>query len=145
MDGDIVGTTEELKVIIRPYRDPHDNACIYSTWRNQAYYSSLERPLGSPQVFFKRVSMIIFNILKEAKVRIACLQEDPNTIIGYSVSTGDHLNWIYVKEPYRNKGIASLLWPTEIKTVTCYLTKIGAKIADKKKLIFMEKENEIYH
>lgn len=145
MDGDIVGTTEELKVIIRPYREPHDDACIYSTWRNQAYYSALMKPEGNPTVFFKRVSRIIQNILKSAQVRIACLYDDPHIIIGYAVYTGDHLNWIYVKQEYRNKGIASMLWPKEIKTVTCYLTKIGAKIADKKNLIMEKKDNEKYH
>lgn len=135
----------DVKIVIRDFDQQRDEACIYSTWRNSAYYTASKLPDGDPKAFFSRVSKIIKTILETAKVRIACLLDSPQTIIGYSVSTGDHLNWIYVKESYRNIGVATMLWPKEIKTVTCYMTKMGAKIADKKKIEIKENENERYH
>lgn len=136
---------DNLAVVIRDFNPMLDQACVYSTWRNQAYYSAMVKPEGDPKSFFKQASHNIKEILKTASVRIACLYKDPSVIIGYVVYTKDHLNWIYVKEGYRQTGIGTMLWPREIKTVTCYLTKIGAKIADKKNMILKEKEHESYH
>lgn len=134
-----------IKIVVRDFDPEQDEAFIYCTWRDQAYFSAIDTPEGDPKEFFRKTTRIIKEILKTAKVRIACLLDSPTTIIGYSVSTGDHLNWIYVKVDYREVGIGKMLWPKEIKTVTCYLTKIGAKIADKKQMILKENSNGTYH
>lgn len=134
-----------VEIIIRDFDQERDQAFIYATWRNQAYYSALKRPEGDPKEFFKQTTRIIKRVLETAYVRIACLLDSPTTIIGYAVSTGDHLNWIYVKDDYRQKGIGTMLWPRQVRTVTCYLTKIGAVIADKKKLNFKENQDETCH
>lgn len=135
---------DQVKIVIRLFNQDKDQAFIYATWRNQAYYSALIRP-EDPSSFFRQASHNIKKILETANVRVACLYDSPDTIIGYAVYTLDHLNWIYVKDDYREMGIGTMLWPQEIKSVTCYLTKIGAKIADKKNLILKENKYETYH
>lgn len=137
---DDADSIEEVEVILRSMSED-DLPCIYSTWRNSAYFGMEKREQNADK-FFKKQTANISQVLSDALVRIACLKDDPNMIIGYSVSTGDHLDWIYVKVEFRNKGIGRLLFPKNIKTVTTRQTKIGAVIARKKKLNFKENVSE---
>lgn len=133
---------QELEVILRPYNKTTDEAYIYSSWQNQSYYSPVERreQLSDKEerirrsAFLKTQSTKICDVLKSSIIRIACLKDSPIVIIGYSVSTQDHLDWIYVKDSYRNKGIGKMLLPKNIKTFTNDLTKLGKIILDKKNL-----------
>lgn len=135
------GSIEEIKIVLRPFIPDLDQACVYSTWRNSAFYGVPRRTAESKSLaektriaFFKGMTRDIREILKSATVRIACFEDDPGMILGYSVAIGSHLNWIYVKVEYRLKGIGRMLMPKDILTVTNHLTKIGEVIVDKKKL-----------
>lgn len=131
---------DEARVIIRGYEPETDQACLYATWRNAAFYGAKKKHSTNSKRFFKEKTEEIKDILISAQVRMACLEDDRAFIIGYAVSTDTHLDWIYVKKDYRNKGIGTLLWPKGIETVTIKLTKIGNIIATKKNL--KHKENE---
>lgn len=125
---------DEVSVIIRPFCPETDEACVYSTWRNASYYGMPARnSKTNGKEFFRKQTALIRDILKNAYVRVACLKDDPMTIIGYSVTTDKHLDFIYVKVEYRNKGIGRLLMPKNIQTVTNRLTKIGLVLVDKNK------------
>ena len=134
---------DEVSVVIRPFNAKMDEACIYSTWRNSSYYSGDWGENGRPydKYYFKAQTITIKEILKNAKVRIACMSDDPMTIIGYSVYTDKHLDFVYVKDDYRNKGIGRMLVPLNIQTVNAQLTKIGKAIVEKKKLKIKENQN----
>lgn len=127
--------SHEVSVVLREYDQNEDQACIYATWRNAACYgvNKASRPKDE-KAFFKEQTVLIRDILKTAQVRIACLEDHPMTIIGYSVALETHLEFIYVKIEFRGKGIGRLLMPKNIETVTPNLTKIGAIIVKKKKL-----------
>jgi len=122
-----------IRVVVRDFYPDLDSACIYATWRNSAYYG-VPRGTEDPKLFFSDLTQKIKEILPHATVRIACLESDPATILGYSVTTGTHLDWIYVKVDYRSMGIGKMLMPKNIETVTNHLTKIGKVIIEKKKL-----------
>jgi GNAT superfamily N-acetyltransferase len=124
-----------LDIVIRDFDPDIDQAYIYASWRNSSYYSSIN-PNESipPKAFFSFKTAAIKKTLKEAEIRIACLKEAPAVIIGYSVITNKHLDFVYVKSDYRNQGIGTLLVPKDIETVTSELTKIGKVIALKKNL-----------
>lgn len=146
MDEDKLGdgievTTGYMNVVLRDYDPSTDQACLYATWRNAAYYGAKRKHQVSPKTFFKRQTTRIDDILTTAETKVACLEDDPTLILGYSVFTGSHLNWVYVKKDYRNKGIGELLVPKHIETVTDSLTKIGDIIATKKKLKLKENED----
>lgn len=128
-----------VKIIIRDFIAADDEACIYSTWRNSAFFSASNPSTISPTKFFTNKSREIKDILSKANIKVACLEDSKETIIGYSVSRGTHLDWIYVKPAYRMQGIAALLIPKDMKTVTSDLTKTGEKIV---KLKNLKKENE---
>jgi ribosomal protein S18 acetylase RimI-like enzyme len=137
--------SEELRVILRHFDPDTDQGAIYATWRNSLFYSSDRKKKfaagSAADGWFKRQTALIRDTLRGAKVKIACLEYDPLTIIGYSVATGSHLDFIYVKIEYRNQGIAKLLMPKNIETVTPDLTEIGAAIAKKKKLKIKGEQN----
>lgn len=128
---------DAVSIVLRAFHPESDEGFVYATWRNSAYYGSAGQK-GSAGQFFKKQTIKIKSILKDALVFVACLEDDPMTIIGYSVSTGTHLNFIYVKpgenDCFRGRGIARMLMPKTIETVTDQLTKIGKEIAEKKKL-----------
>jgi len=46
-------------------------------------------------------------------IQIACLPEDPDVILGYSILSKDHTRivWVFVKSAWRNKGIGTHLLP----------------------------------
>lgn len=64
--------------------------------------------------------------------------------MGYLVATGTHLDWVYVKEDFRGKGVARLLWQRKgIETVTTDVTRTGAVLVQKFGLItFKEEQGE---
>lgn len=129
-----------VSIVVRDFYPDWDSACIYATWRNSAYYG-VPRGTECPKGFFSNLTQKIKEILKTAKVRIACLSDDPSIIIGYSVVSGTHLDWIYVKTEYRHMGIGKMLFPKDIETVTDHFTKIGRVIAEKKNLKTKEKSH----
>lgn len=130
-----------INIIIRDYNKMHDEAYIYSSWRNAAFYSAFEKPTQSSKTFFREQTRVIRRILASATVRIACFEDSPIVIVGYSVFTGNHLNFILVKPDFRLKGIGKLLVPKNIETFTNELTKIGKIIVEKKNLKLKENED----
>ncbi len=131
-----------INVICRPFDREKDQAFVYSSWCRAALYGVPHRtPNHDGKKFFKEQTIKINDILKHAQVRVACMEHDPRMIVGYSVHTGSHLDWIYVKVEYRKKGIGTLLFPAGIETVTNQLTKIGAAIAAHKKLVVINGPN----
>lgn len=96
-------------VVLRHFQKDQDSPFIYATWRNSWYYGLKTKPKESPQLSFIKKTAEIKEVLEIAKVIIACLEDSPEIIIGYAISTGNELNWIYVKKDYRKKGIGKLL------------------------------------
>lgn len=125
---------DEARVVLRAFDKDRDQAFIYGTWRNSSYHSAEVKPEEIPKIFFSQMTKKIRETLDVAQVKIACLSDDPQLIIGYSIARGDHLDFIYVKDDYREKGIGQMLMPKDIKTVTKHLTKIGKILVDKKNL-----------
>lgn len=134
-------SVEPMKIILRQFHPELDEACVYATWRNSAFFGIPRRTSEAKQLaeksritFFKGMTREIRETLKHAVVRIACDANKPTFIVGWSCATGTHLDWIYVKVEYRNQGIAKMLMPKDIETVTNRITKIGEVIIEKKKL-----------
>lgn len=132
---DSIGDASDVIVSGRPFNPANDEAFIYSTWRNGLFYGSLKKDEYNADEFFPAQTAKIKQILSNSIVRIACIKDAPDVILGYAVFTGDyHLEWIFVKLQFRGKRIATFLTP-RMNTVSEDLTKIGAAIVKKKELI----------
>lgn len=126
--------SEEIRVVLRKYNSTTDQPFIFATWRKSAFYLSATPIEENSKVWFQNQTRMIQETLPVAYVRIACLDGDPSTIIGYSIMREKHLEWVYVKTEFRKQGIATLLVPKELESVTPHVTKMGLEIAKKKSL-----------
>lgn len=109
-----------------------DSDLIYATWLRPLYYDNdLFSEIGRDQ-YFKTYPKIIEKILERPAiwVRIACLKEDPDVILGYAVLEKDMLHWIYVKKAWRELGLAKKLVPPYIVQFS-HATNLGLKLKPK--------------
>jgi len=70
--------------------------------------SSLGR-LCTAHVFFKEFPAIIDRILSDSETLVASADEDDETIIGYIIFEPNVVHYLFVKEAFRNLGIAKEL------------------------------------
>jgi ribosomal protein S18 acetylase RimI-like enzyme len=101
-----------------------DEAFVYASWSAGISYGT-DLEFAS----LKQLNRRLKYTLEVSRVFIACLSDSPEIIIGYCVSEGTHLHWVYVKPDFRRQGVATMLVPKDIKTVQeDTLTKIGRSI-----------------
>lgn len=123
----------ELKV--RPATDS-DRAFIFSTFLRGLYFGSEFFSQIDSKVFFQNYQSVVEKVLERAEVRIACLEEDPDVVLGYMVLLGEAIVFAYTKAEFRQLGIQKkLLGHNPVATVT-HLTKVGNAIRHKKKWSF---------
>lgn len=128
------GNGDSATIILRPFdRDNHtmsDSSMIYSTWRNALWFDE-KRDERKANEFYSLATRAIKELLRLPKtvVKIACAKDEPDFIAGYSVMTGSHLHFVYVKINYRKKGIARLLTKGTL-SVEEPCTKLGKIIVE---------------
>ncbi len=109
-------------VILRPYKASEDQGFLYSTWIQGMYFGNdWKGPSAQSEgTFRRRFSEVIKSIITKPTVTImvAALKQDPDVILGYSVTEPDILHWVYVKPTWRKFGIAKALVPDDVKIVT---------------------------
>lgn len=97
---------------------------IIASWL-QGYFHS--------QPFFKEMKLhtfcsfyekVVKALMAKSVMKVACLESDPDVIIGYSVHQSPILHWVFVRPAWRNKKVATALVPKDITTVT-HLTVAG--------------------
>lgn len=120
-------------VAIRDYA-PGDKNFIYASWLRGMYYGESWLSLMEKDVFMASYHKVIENLLDSpsAQIKIACLKDDADVILGYSVMSriAPVVHWTFVKSAWRGIGIAKMLVPKETKIVT-NLTKSGLAILRK--------------
>lgn len=119
-------TVPSIKLITVRDGEISDENFIYSTWLRPLYYGDDTIAYIRKDQFMaamnKKVSKILQN--PNVSVKIACLQDAPDVILGYSVVEWRRLWWVYVKKAWREMGIAKKLVPSHINSCA-YLTDYG--------------------
>lgn len=123
-----------MKVIIRPFNKDIDYGFIISSWPNGAYYSPAKPIVTSKKEFFKSMSDQIDKHIKSSNILIACMEDQPTSLMGFCVIDKGSLEWIYVKELFRRQKIAALLLKNQNvrEFNTKNITKLGEKIMKEK-------------
>lgn len=103
---------------------PDDMRFIYSTWLKGLYNGNDWFARIRQERFFKVYHAVIEGILARAAIQVACQKADPSVILGYSVTEGAKLHWIYLKKDWRGYGLARLLIPADVNVCT-HLTHQG--------------------
>jgi hypothetical protein len=103
-----------------------DEAMIYSSWLKGLRYGNSWFEQIEQESYFETYHRVINQILHkpDVQVRVACLKEDEDVILGYSVSEPQLLHWVFVKPDWRRIGLARDLVAKDITTVT-HMTKLG--------------------
>jgi hypothetical protein len=107
---------------------------IYSTWLKGLRFGNDVYGLIEQNSYFTNFHKVIEAILArpDTFIMVACLKDDPDTILGYSVrGADDTLHYVHVKQAFRRFGIARELTPTKIKRVT-HITRAGWAILKEK-------------
>lgn len=106
---------------------------IYASWLKGLRYGNDTFGAIQQDAYFKCYHQVLERVLENqnTSIRIACLKDEPDAILGYSVSTGDILHFVFVKRSWRRIGIAKdLVNMCPPKTVT-HITKVGESILNK--------------
>lgn len=112
-----------------------DMPFIIETWLKGAYFGSWMRDIDF-KTYYKYYPAVVQDILRRnaLNARIACLSDDPDTILGYVVLEPSQrlAHFAFVKKAWRGNGIFNaLVEGANIAEVT-HLTKPGRAIARKK-------------
>lgn len=123
-----------VSILIRQ-PEPNDINFILSTMLKGLYYGSKFWQEVEQESFFLHYEPFVKTLMLKSSIQIACLEDDPDVILGYSMSRANVLDFIFVKKSYRKLGIGRLLYPSSIDTVS-QITDIGNSIRKKLNLKF---------
>jgi GNAT superfamily N-acetyltransferase len=101
---------EELPIIVRD-SVPSDINLVYNSWLKQHYGSAFSQGIP-PHVYFTGHRVILNYLTKAAIIKVACSVEDASHIYGWMCAETHEVplvHFVYVKQPYRRMGIATLL------------------------------------
>lgn len=105
---------------------PSDRGLIFSTWLKGLRYANDWFKHIDQDAYFHHYQQVLESYFNRPDINcsVACLREDPDVILGYAVYEPHVLHWVFVKPAWRRIGIAKMLVPPGIKTVS-HLTHIG--------------------
>lgn len=107
---------------------PEDFNLIYATWLKGLLYGNEWFQQIDREAYYKHYHDVIEIVLNrpQTEISIACLKEDPDTILGYSIwerrDEKNILHWVWVKPVWRKIGIGHDLMPMPVHVVT-HLTR----------------------
>jgi GNAT superfamily N-acetyltransferase len=102
---------------------------IFSKWLRSLRYGNDYFRLIKAQAYYTAYHRYIQAVLnaEATQVRLAALTDDPDVVLGFSVSRGPILDYVHVHKDQRLQGIGKALVPKDITTITC-LTRTALAI-----------------
>lgn len=112
--------------------DESDLNFIYQTWLNSVCHGNAILEFLSPDFLKRKFHQVIDQIIKDkaTEIKIACLKDDHETIVGFSIFTYSVLHYVFVRPKWRRIKIATRLLPA-FNTVTT-TTDLGRDILKEK-------------
>lgn len=125
---------------VRKFDKDQDLSFILATWLRGLYYGNNFFNKIPKDLFMKHYHDILKPLVSSnmVDINVACLKEDPEIILGYAVLNKAHtkLNWVFVKSAWRKIGVAKILVPDSVNTVT-HLSTVGENILrSRDKIVF---------
>lgn len=111
---------------------PQDKNFVLATSLRGLYYGDSWFSMTHKPSFMQHYKLVIEKLFETQTVKIACLKEDKDVILGYSILSNDFstIHYCFVKSAWRNKGIARSLTPAYPTKVT-HLTALGRELLPK--------------
>lgn len=127
-------TINGLDVVVRA-PEPGDVNFVLSTMLKGLFYGSKFWGEVDQSAFFNNYEPFLKTLMMKSSLRIACLEDDQDVILGWSMYSGPTLHFMFVKKSYRKLGLAKLLFPDTITSVS-HITDSGNSIRKKLNLTF---------
>jgi hypothetical protein len=108
---------------------PDDLSFIFATWLKGLRYGNDWFGLIEPTAYHAHYHAVIEAILTNpaVTVKVACLKEDSDVVLGYAIYNKKTLHWVHVKKAWRSAGLAKSLVPADVDTVT-HINKVGVSM-----------------
>lgn len=87
-----------------------DISFIYATWLPSYFVDTSYYKTVRNRIYYTNYREVIDNILLNARIDVACKEDEPNVIFGYMVSEPEIAHYIFIKEPFRGFKIARALY-----------------------------------
>lgn len=109
-----------------------DRSFVMATFLKGLYYGEMGLELVPKDIFMANYRKVAEMLIARSQVKIACLKEDPDVILGYSILSPDFqgIHWVYVKSAWRSRGIARSLTP-QFPSYATHMTKLGRSLMSK--------------
>lgn len=120
-------------VLFRTF-EPDDLHFILSTWLRGLRYGNKWFEMIESDTYYNMYKPVVQKVLANplVTVNVACLREQPDVILSYSVTQEGILHWLFTKGAWRRMGLANDLIPPDTKTMT-HITGLGESFIMKKK------------
>lgn len=113
---------------------PGDKNFVLSTFLLGLYYGGTAYSEMNKDIFMLEYHKLAEKLLssEDSLLRVACLKEDHNVILGYALldKDGNTLHFVFVKKPWRKIGIMKSLIPQQVLFCT-HLTDVGVSLIKK--------------
>ncbi len=118
---------------VRDVKDS-DKSFILATFLRGLYYGDSWFNRIPKEIFMDNYKLVAQALVNGDRViiKIACLKEDPDVILGYSMLSADYqtIHWVYVKSAFRLRGIGRTLLP-ERPVAVSHLSDLGVTLLNK--------------
>lgn len=117
---------------------------ILATFGRSVFFGKEELERSRYQEFREDFDRYLDVILKEGTIYIACEDQTPDFVLGYSIIEDHIIHFVFVKRDYRKNGIGTLLIKNRaIENVyRPNVTKIGASIMQNHEDLFQPKKED---
>lgn len=105
---------------------------VAATFLRGLYYGDTVFSDIPKQAFMTNYKPVIEALVVKNDVWVACLKDEPDVILGYSIVSKDFatVHFVFVKKAWRKQGIARSILPQYPTTVT-HLTALGKSLLPK--------------
>lgn len=107
-----------------------DQAFIFSSFLKGLYYGNEFYRQIDKEAFMQNYKKVLTGLLIRSTCKVLHQPDDEDALVGYAIYEPGVVHYLFVKPPFRRFGLAKLLLPVGIHTVT-HLTKIGQAIKPK--------------
>lgn len=129
---------ETIKIAVRP-ANPTDRGFVMSNWlRGQRFGCEYFHRMDQA-AYYEQHGNLVTTILGTpgTQVDVASDENAPLWAVGFAVTRGEELYWIFVKRDFRHRGIATLLLKGKEITRVRATTTLGLSIVKQKHLTYV--------
>lgn len=93
---------------------------VMSTFLKGVYYGNTNHQLVEKDIFMANYKLLAQVLIDSSAVIVACLKDDHDVILGYSIVSPDTTtaHWVFVKKAWRGRGIGRALIPAVPQQIT---------------------------